>query len=149
MKLPTVCLDRGMLSVSRVLSIQLSLSVNCFGLLDALRSVSSVERKILLDLCTGRFKSLVKKRLVFTVLLKLFSARIRREDEERSSPERGRNRTPGLDFTNVCWQRNNGACTMLFYFKVTFGSRWPVEVPKSRRVWLTFLMFFPRKQRCI
>ena len=42
------------------------------------------------------------KCLVFTVLLRLFSARIRREGEERSSPERGRKRTSNLHFTNVC-----------------------------------------------
>ena len=64
-----------------------------------------------------------KKRLVFTVLLKIFLARIRREEEEKSSPERGRKRTSDEDFTNVCQQRNIGVVTVLFYFKVTFGSR--------------------------
>ena len=71
-------------------------------------------------------KVVVKKYVpgyVYTALLRLFLARIRREGEERSDPERGRKRTSDLDFTNVCWQRNIRAFTVLLYFKITYGSR--------------------------
>ena len=65
--------------------------------------------------------------MVFTLLL-------RREGEERSSPKRGRKLTSDLDFTNICWRKNISVFTVLFYFKVMFGFRLPVEVPGSRRV---------------
>ena len=53
--------------------------------------------------------------------------------------------TPCLDFTKVCWRKNISAFTVLFYFKVTFGSRCSVEVPDSIRVWYCFV-FCSRKQ---
>ena len=68
----------------------------------------------------------------------------RREGEERSSLERGRKLTSDLDFTDICWRKNIIAFTVLFYFKVTFGSRWPVEVPGSRRVWYCFVFLFEK-----
>ena len=90
---------------------------------------------------------LVKKRLAFTVLLRLFSAGIRREGEGRSSPERGRKQTLDLGFTKVCWRRTIRAFTMLCYFRVMFGSLCPVEVPESRRVWCASLFVSSEKIR--
>ena len=46
-----------------------------------------------------------KKRLVFTVLLRLFSAGIRREGEGKSSPERGRKRISDLDFAKYAGEK--------------------------------------------
>ena len=97
-----------------------------------------------LDLCTG-----LKSSVVFTVLLRLFSARIRREGEERSSPEWGRKWRSDLDFTNVCWRKNIRVFTVLFYFKIRYESRWPVEIPESRRVWndRSFSFYFSEETR--
>ena len=84
------------------------------------------------------FNVLVKKLLVFSLLL-------RREGEERSSLEWGRKLTSDLDFTNVCWRKKISAFTVLFDFKVTFGSRWSVEVPEeSRWVWYCFVFLFEK-----
>ena len=60
------------------------------------------------------------------------------KNEEKSSPKRGRKLKSNVDFTNICWQNSTSTFTVLFYFKMTFGSRCSVEVPDSIRVWYCF-----------
>ena len=126
MKADEASFDRGILSVSSDAQFSaIFLPVNCFvesTCLNALRMSSSAEknRKKYL-ICVWDFsllwvEVLAKKKYVSTVLLRLFSAGIRRKGEGKKSPERGTKRTLDLDFTQVCWRRTLQSS----YFAVLF-----------------------------
>ena len=88
------------------------------------------------------------KGLIFTVLLRLFSARIRREGEERRSSERGKKRASDLDFTNVFYRRNIGAVTVLFFIsRLCLDLADQLRYPKADELDIAFCFCFFEKTR--
>ena len=76
--------------------------------------------------------------------------KVRREAVRNGAAERGRKQTSDLDFPNVCWQKNIRAFTMLFYFRLMDGYRWPVGVSRAMNLMLFFVCFFrENKDVCV